>query len=297
MAKKLLISDNKLDWIKNTSVGTPKPATAKKSPIVKKTTVAKKTEAPKKIEVAKKAETAKKPVKAAKPKIKSVPKKSVQPETPNKTTTTETRKKTVVVKASQPNTGLKAAGVPKRPLAPLKSPATSPIIKAIAHTKERKKTKPNQVIKGTIIPNPPASMSLDDYEDSAEAMTVRSMPKEESIIRTKMTATLSEAGSTKRMAVPSITRENASMPIDEIPLPADSLPQENKISGKVLYLLSIAALICAAIFLPERYSMLVFLGFIFISIIVVSFRVAEQQRLIKSIKENRNSWLTLLHKK
>jgi hypothetical protein len=66
--------------------------------------------------------------------------------------------------------------------------------------------------------------------------------------------------------------------------------------GRVHYWLSIVALICVAIAVPDRYSTLIFLGFIFIILMEISYRIGQQIYLNRVSAENMNTLLKSLTK-
>jgi hypothetical protein len=66
--------------------------------------------------------------------------------------------------------------------------------------------------------------------------------------------------------------------------------------GRVHYWLSIVALICVAVAVPDRYSTLIFLGFIFIILMEISYRIGQQIYLNRVSAENMNTLLKSLTK-
>jgi hypothetical protein len=221
MAKKLLISDNKLGWIRDTSSG------ISKSPVDK---IIVKTEKP------------------AAPSM--TPKKSLPAETAIEATGTEHRtepRKILKAKAAS-----KMAHTPKRPLAAKTSLIAPPPIKPLDRMPpKQQKTEPAPQPKTVHDSQADASLSYQTYEAALAPI-----------------------------------EKKTSAPIAETPLTLKESPTENNMPSKLRYLISVAALISAVMFLPERYSLFVFLGFIFIALIEVSYRLGKQYNLLKSISEN-----------
>jgi hypothetical protein len=260
MAKKLLTSDTKLDWIRDTRSGVNKSTLEKGSP------------------------------KADKPAGKSTTKntttkKGLRAEPATKTK--GTGKKAEVRKAVKSGmTASKVASVKKRTGSVKTSLVAPPPIKPIEKkTKERSKPRPvpkHEALHEALNDSQAnASLSYQVFEEPVNLTEETSIPQEEISIPMEEASMPVEEASTPIEEMPLL--------MDEIPFSPEEVPAEKKILGKLLYLASIAALVCAAIFLPERYSMLVFLGFIFIALIEVSYRVGEQYHLLKSIAENRNN--------
>jgi hypothetical protein len=73
--------------------------------------------------------------------------------------------------------------------------------------------------------------------------------------------------------------------------------EKNRKQDMLVYLASIAALLAAAIFVPEPYGILVFLGFIFIALVEILFRMGNQYHLLKAISENLAGLLRLSNRK
>jgi hypothetical protein len=232
MAKKLLISDNKLGWIRDTRSGVDK------SPVDK---IAIKTE------------------KLATP--SGTKKKSLLPEALIKAT--ETVHKAEARKPSKPKAASKIVHAPKRPLAVKTSLVAPPPIKPLDRTPQKRQ-------KIELAPQPETA-----HEPNTKA----------SLFHQTYEAAL----------VPIV--EKPSIPIAEIPLTLKEAPTENQTLSKLPYLLSIVALICAAMLLPERYRIFVFLVSIFIVLMGVLYRLGKQYRLLKSISESRSNQLPLTNKK
>jgi hypothetical protein len=64
----------------------------------------------------------------------------------------------------------------------------------------------------------------------------------------------------------------------------------------VHYWLSVIALICVAFTVPDRFATITFLGFIFVILMEISYRLAQQYLLNKETAENINTLLKALNK-
>jgi hypothetical protein len=241
MAKKLLISDTKLGWIKDTRSG------ADKSPGDKII------------------------AKAEKPAAQSTTaKNSLLPEALIKAT--ETVNRTEAKKPSKPKAASKIGRTPKHPLDVKTSLVASSPNKPLDRTpRKRQKIEPEpQLEEIELAPQPEIA-----HESQAKASLFHQ---------------------TYEAALAPIV-EKPAVPIAEIPFtPKEALTEEPTLN-KLPYVLSIVALISVALLLPERYRIFVFLGFIFIALLEVSYRVRKQYCLLRSISESRNVWQSLLSKK
>jgi len=226
MSKKLLISENKLGWIRDTSIGIDK------SPVDKIF------------------------VNPEKPAAQSmVTKKSLPAETAAKATGTGHR--TEARKTSKPKAASKPAHTPKPPLAAKTSLVMPPPIKPLDRMPPKQhKTEPAPQPEAVLDSQANASLFYQMYE-----------------------------------AAPAPIEKKTSAPIAEAPLTLEEIPSEHNMPSKFRYLISVAALISAVMFLPERYSLFVFLGFIFIALLEVSYRLKKQYHLLKSISDNRSNQL------
>jgi hypothetical protein len=68
----------------------------------------------------------------------------------------------------------------------------------------------------------------------------------------------------------------------------------DKRPGKLYYALAIVTLMCVAVLVPQQYSVLIFLGFIFVILMEVSYRLTQQYYLNKSTSESMNRVLSQL---
>ena len=64
--------------------------------------------------------------------------------------------------------------------------------------------------------------------------------------------------------------------------------------SKYHYWIAVIALICVAVSVPERYSVLIFLGFIFVVLLEISYRLGQQHLLNRAAQENLNRILRAL---
>ncbi len=220
MAKKVLMTDNKLSWIRDTTADDVKPSPERK------------------------------------PKAENLPgKKSVEEKS---TKTVEEKSTKTKVATKEPVSKLAARHPAKhetapKPNTPTKRPQSAPVQTKHMDTQPAEQQKVEQ---DKPLPHP----SQDTHADIPPSYHAYSTP----------------AG-----------------PTEESPM---IVLAENKKQGKLLYYVSIVALLCVAIFFPERYSIFVFLGFIFIALIEISYRVGAQYHLLKTMSENLATLLKLLNK-
>jgi hypothetical protein len=233
MAKKLLLSDTKLGWIRDTRGGADKLPEDK--------TIAK----------------------TAKPAVQApVVKKGLLPDALIRAT--EAANKTETPRTAKSKAAARKSGNSKRPSAARAALAeTSPINPIDKTTRKRQKIEPEpQIEKIELAPQPDI-----EHESKAKASLFHQ---------------------TYEAALAPIV-EKPAVPIADIPFTPKEPPSEHPMPSKLPYALSIAALISLALLMPERYRIFVFLGFIFVALLEVSYRVRKQHRLIKSISENRDS--------
>jgi hypothetical protein len=235
MAKKLLISNTKLGWIRDTRSGADKSPGDK---IIVKTD---------------------KPANQI-----TTEKKSLLPEALIKAT--ETINKPEARRSSKPKAPSKMARTPKHPIAGKTSMVESPPIKPLDRAPRRQQ-------KIELAPQPEKTELAPPLQIAHDPHAMPSLFLQ-----------------TYEAALAPIV-EKPSVPIAEIPFTPKEAPAEDKTLSKLPYLLSIVALISVALLLPERYRIFVFLGFIFIALLEVSYRVRKQNRLLKSISENENIFM------
>jgi hypothetical protein len=188
-------------------------------------------------------------------------KKSLLPEELIKAT--ETMNKPEARKPSKPKATSKIARTPKQPLAAKTSMATPPLVKPLD--------------------SPPGKQQKIELAPQPEKINLAPEPE----IAHEPHAKASLFHQTYEAALAPIVKEPY-VPVAESPFTPKEIPTESQTLSKLPYLLSIVALLSLAMLLPERYRIFVFLGFIFIALLEVSYRVRKQYRFLKSISESRN---------